>query len=373
MVVLLILAAIWLGGLFFGVPRKLRWTLIALVWAGVLALMWLRPDAALARSIGGDAKGWTAGAIVFVLILAYRVALKLLRRRAETHPPETLVLRKPVSRAHAASPIGTTKSTQETPPQIASPQSDTLTEAELDRYARHITLREIGGPGQGRLRKARVLIVGAGALGSPVATYLAAAGVGHITLADDDRVSLSNLQRQVIYRTEDIDRPKVEAARDALFAINPHVTVTPLPRRVGTEDVAFLKGFDLVLDGTDSFASRAGVNAAAVAAGVPVVAGSIAQWEGQLTIWDPARGAPCMACIFPDAPAPGLAPSCAETGVVGALPGVIGSMMALEAIKLLTGAGAPARGNLTIYDGLWGETRTIAIARNPACRVCAGN
>lgn len=372
MVVLLILAAIWLGGLFFGVSRKLRWTLIALVWAGVLALMWLRPDAALAGSIGGDAKGWAAAGMVFVLILAYRVALKLLRRRAETHPPETLVLRKPVSNTHLTAPVAV-KPAEEKALHITSPRSDTLTEAELDRYARHITLREIGGPGQNRLRKSRVLIVGAGALGSPVATYLAAAGVGHITLADDDRVSLSNLQRQVIYRTEDIDRPKVEAARDALFAINPHVTVTPLPRRVGAEDVALLKGFDLVLDGTDSFASRTGVNAAAVAAEVPVVAGSIAQWEGQLTIWDPARGAPCMACIFPDAPAPGLAPSCAETGVVGALPGVIGSMMALEAIKLLTGAGAPARGNLTIYDGLWGETRTIAIARNPACRVCAGN
>ena len=242
--------------------------------------------------------------------------------------------------------------------------------AELDRYARHIVLRELGGPGQAALRRARVLVVGAGGLGAPVCLYLAAAGVGHITVADDDRVSLSNLQRQVIFRGTDAGRPKAQAARDAMLALNPHVRVTALERRITDADAGLIAEHDLVIDGTDTFAARQAINAACVAAGVPLIAGAIAQWEGQLTVWDPRRGAPCMACIFPEAPAPGLAPACAEAGVVGPLPGVIGSMMALEAIKIIAGAGEPLRGRMLIFDGLYGENRVMKIARRDDCAVC---
>lgn len=253
-----------------------------------------------------------------------------------------------------------------------------LGDAELDRYARHIVLRELGGAGQRRLRSSRVLVVGAGGLGAPVLMYLAAAGVGRITVADDDTVGLSNLQRQVIFSTADIGRPKVEAAAEALGRLNPHVGVTALARRVGAGDVALVSGHDLVIDGTDSFASRQAVNAACVAAGVPLLAGSIAQWEGQVALYDPARGAPCLACLFPEPPAPGLALSCAEAGVVGALPGVVGSLMALEAIKELaripeSGAGSGLRGRMLILDGLWGDTRSVGIPRRPDCPVCGNS
>lgn len=252
-----------------------------------------------------------------------------------------------------------------------------LTGPELDRYARHIALRELGGAGQRRLRAARVLVVGAGGLGAPVLQYLGAAGAGRITVADDDTVSLSNLQRQVIFSTADIGHPKAEAAAAALARLNPHIAVTPLLRRVERTDRALVADHDLVMDGTDSFASRAGVNAACVDAGVPLIAGAIAQWEGQVALYDPARGGPCLACLFPQPPAPGLAPSCAEAGVVGALAGVIGSIMAIEAVKLIggvidSGAGAGLRGKMLIHDGLWGDTRLLTVAARLGCAVCGG-
>ncbi|HRO15064.1 MAG TPA: HesA/MoeB/ThiF family protein [Paracoccus sp. (in: a-proteobacteria)] len=247
----------------------------------------------------------------------------------------------------------------------------------MTRHARQMILPEVGTSGQARLAGAHVLVVGAGGLGAPVCLYLAAAGVGRITLADDDAVSLSNLQRQVIFAIRDVDRPKAAASADAMERLNPHVAVTPLLRRIGADDAALVGQHDLVIEGTDSFASRAAVNAACVAAGVPLIAGAIAQWEGQVTVYDPARGAPCLACLFPEPPAPGLAPGCAEAGVVGALPGVIGSLMALEAIKLIaripeSGAGQGLRGRMILFDGLWGETRTLAVSPRPGCAICGG-
>ncbi len=244
---------------------------------------------------------------------------------------------------------------------------------ELERYARHIVLREIGGPGQARLCAARVLVVGAGGLGSPALLYLAAAGVGRIEVVDDDTVSLSNLQRQVLFGNGDVGRLKVAAVAEALGRLNPHVTVVPRAERLtaGTA-VAMVSGCDLVLDGCDSFETRAVVNAACVAAGVPLIAAAISQWEGQIGLYDPARGGPCFACIFPDAPAAGLAPSCAAAGVVGALPGVMGSMMALEAIKQLAGAGTGLRGRMLIYDALGADTRRIRVPARADCGVCRG-
>lgn len=248
---------------------------------------------------------------------------------------------------------------------------DSLTPTELERYARHIVLREIGGPGQKKLRKARVLVVGAGGLGAPVLQYLAAAGVGTIGVIDDDTVSLSNLQRQVLFDENQLGKPKVFAAQQRLKLLNPFVNVLPYNRRL-TADIAeeLFAEYDLVLDGTDSFAARQMINAASAASKTPLVWGAISQWEGQVTVFDPANGEPCFECVFPAPPAEGQAPTCAEAGVMGALPGVIGSLMATEAIKLITGAGTVLKGELLIFDALEGQTRKIRINANPACPVC---
>ncbi|RMD94837.1 MAG: molybdopterin-synthase adenylyltransferase MoeB [Alphaproteobacteria bacterium] len=249
----------------------------------------------------------------------------------------------------------------------------TLSGEELRRYARHIILREIGGTGQNRLKAARVAVVGAGGLGAPSLLYLAAAGVGHITVIDDDVVDETNLQRQIIHREASIGRPKVESAAEAMRALNSHIEVTPIAQRLAEENAdAVLSGHDLVLDGCDSFATRYTVNAACVRAGVPLVGAALSQWEGQISLFDPARGAPCYRCVFPEAPAPGLAPSCAEAGVLGPLPGVIGSMMAVEAVKAITGAGETLAGRLMIYDALYAEVRSITIHRRPDCPDCGG-
>ncbi len=246
-----------------------------------------------------------------------------------------------------------------------------LAPEELDRYARHILLREVGGTGQQRLKASRVLVVGAGGLGAPVLLYLAAAGMGAITVVDDDRVATSNLQRQVIFRSADIGMPKVQAAARAMLALNPFVSVTPIEARLDAVLAAeLIPGHDLVIDGSDNFDTRHLVNRACVAARVPLISGAIAQWEGQLSLFDPARDAPCLACVFPVIPAAGLAPTCAEAGVMGALPGIIGAMMAAEAIKEITGAGATLRGRLILHDALWGENRSIRVARDPGCAVC---
>lgn len=244
-----------------------------------------------------------------------------------------------------------------------------LSDIELDRYARHLVLREIGGPGQRKLGRARVLVVGAGGLGSPALLYLAAAGVGVLGVVDDDTVSLSNLQRQVLHATDRVGALKTDSARAGLAAVNPHVSVESHPFRLSSENAAGLIGaYDMVLDGSDNFDTRDLVNAACVKAGKPLVSAAIGQWEGQLGVFAP--GGPCYACVFPARPARGLAPSCAEAGVLGALAGVMGAMQAAEAVKLIVGAGAPMAGRLLLYDALWGEFRTIAVAKRADCAVC---
>ncbi len=243
---------------------------------------------------------------------------------------------------------------------------------ELDRYARHIVLREIGGPGQQKLKAARVLVVGAGGLGAPALLYLAAAGVGQITVIDDDAVSLSNLQRQIIFQTDQIGLPKTAAAAQNLAKLNPNSKVTAIGEALTTRNAAAtLKGHDLILDGTDNFETRRLINAEACAQKIPLISAAMSQWEGQITLYDPAQNAPCFNCIFPTDPAPGLAPSCAEAGIVGALAGVMGSMMATEAVKEITGAGQSLRGHMIIYDALWGESRKLALTRRKDCDVCS--
>lgn len=239
---------------------------------------------------------------------------------------------------------------------------------EIERYARHLVLAELGGPGQQRLKAARVAIVGLGGVGAPAALYLAAAGVGTLRLIDDDTVALSNLQRQIIFSTADVGRPKVEAGAERLGALNPHVGIEAAPDRLTPENAGrLLEGCDVVLDGTDDFETRFAVNAACVAAGVPLVSGALGRWSGQVGVF---AGRPCYRCLVPESPPD--AETCARVGVVGALAGVVGAMAALEAIKLITGAGQSLTGRLLIYDGLAGTARTVGVAADPACPVCAG-
>ncbi|MEL7012579.1 MAG: HesA/MoeB/ThiF family protein, partial [Pseudomonadota bacterium] len=224
---------------------------------------------------------------------------------------------------------------------------------------------------QGRLKEARVLVVGAGGLGAPAMLYLSAAGVGRIGVIDDDLVDHTNLQRQIIHADQRTGMPKVFSASEGAIALNPYVDVRPYNRRLTEADAEVLfQEYDLILDGSDNFETRYLVNRAAFRCGVPLISGALSQWEGQLSVFDPSRGTPCYECIFPEAPAIGLAPSCAEAGVLGPLPGVIGSMMAVEAVKLLAGAGEPLLGKMLIYDALYGQTRTIALERRADCKLC---
>lgn len=248
-----------------------------------------------------------------------------------------------------------------------------LSPDDLARYARHIVLREIGGPGQARLRAARVVVVGAGGLGDPALLYLAAAGVGALDIIDDDTVALSNLQRQILFGMDDIGASKAAAAAAALRRINPGVAVTPVAARLDAGNAAeLLAGATLVIDGSDNFATRYAVNAACVAAGIPLLSAAMSQWEGQITLFDPARGGPCYRCLFPEPPAEGLAPSCAEAGVAGPLPGVLGALLALEAVKQIAGAGQGLRGRLLLFDGLRAETRRLRISARADCPDCGG-
>ena len=241
-----------------------------------------------------------------------------------------------------------------------------FSDEEVERYARHLVLREIGGPGQQKLKAARVLMVGMGGLGAPAALYLAAAGVGRIGLLDPDVVSLSNLQRQVLYGMGDIGRAKVVSAGERLAALNPEITLDPLCQSLTEANARDLvRGYDLVLDGSDNFETRFAVNAACVAEGKVLVSGAIGRWSGQIGVFP---GKPCYQCLTPEIPPD--AETCSVVGVVGALAGVIGSMMALEAVKIITGAGEPLLGRLLIYDALDGETRTVRIGTDPECPVC---
>ena len=237
---------------------------------------------------------------------------------------------------------------------------------EIERYARHLVLSEVGGPGQQRLKAARVAVVGMGGVGGPAALYLAAAGVGTLRLIDDDVVALSNLQRQVQFDTADLGRTKVEAGAAALAALNPHVGIESVAERLTPGNAARLvAGCDAVIDGTDDFDARFAVNAACMAARIPLVSGALGRWSGQVAVFS---GRPCYCCLVPAAPPD--AETCARVGVVGAVAGVVGAMAALEAIKIVAGAGETLAGRLLVYDGLAGTARTVRIAADPACPVC---
>jgi molybdopterin/thiamine biosynthesis adenylyltransferase len=247
-----------------------------------------------------------------------------------------------------------------------------LSDEELERYARHIVLREVGGAGQARLRQARVLVIGAGGLGSPVILYLAAAGVGTIGIADFDTVSLSNLQRQIAHRTADIGQLKTDSARDAVRAINPGVWIEAHPVRLTADNALELIGpYDLVADGSDNFATRFLVNDACFFAKKTLVSAAVTEFDGQLATYKPHAGEyPCYRCLFPEPPPPGTAPSCSETGILGAAAGVMGTLQALEVMKEIIGIGESLAGQLVIYEALTTRFRTVRVRRDPACALC---
>ena len=246
-----------------------------------------------------------------------------------------------------------------------------MSETELDRYSRHIMLREIGCQGQSKLRNAKVLVIGAGGLGSPVLSYLSAAGVGTIGVIDDDLVSLSNLQRQVLFDEDHLDYPKVFAVKDKIKKLNPFIEILPFNRRLteAEAEVLFVE-FDLIIDGSDNFLTRKISNLVCVKLKKPLVSGAISQWEGQISFFNETKDSACYSCIFPVEPVDGLAPNCAEGGVMGALPGIVGSVMASEVIKKITGAGENLTNKLLIFNALNNEFSKINIQKNLNCEIC---
>lgn len=287
MLVVILAAVIWGIGALMRTPRPARWIMIGLLLVAAIGVQLVFPEGhPLRAATGGSAALWLIVIGIGVVIWAYSRVIARLRDRTG------------VDAAQQAQPAG---------------QPDRFSEVEITRYARHIALREVGGAGQKRLKQASVLVVGAGGLGAPALQYLAAAGVGTIGVIDPDRVENTNLQRQIIHKDAAIGIPKVFSAQAEMVAQNPYVNVRPYHRAL-TAQIAdeLVAEYDLVLDGTDNFDARYLVNAACVAAGVPLISGALSQWEGQISVFDPARGAPCYKCIFPEPPAPHLAPSCAR-------------------------------------------------------------
>ena len=253
---------------------------------------------------------------------------------------------------------------------IADERLRPLSRDELERYHRNALVPQVGVVGQQRIRAARVLLIGAGGLGAPAALYLAAAGVGTIGLIDDDDVDVSNLQRQVIHTSAAVGRPKVDSAAETIRALNPDVEVIPHRTRLTAENaLGLLDGWDVVIDGTDNFPTRYLVNDASVMLGLPLVHGAVLGFNGQVGVFDAQRG-PCYRCLHPTPPPAGSVPSCAEAGVLGVLPGIIGTMQAAEALKLVIGGAEPLLGRLAMLDAWGARLREIPVAKNPACPVC---
>ena len=255
-------------------------------------------------------------------------------------------------------------------PATLDPAAVTLSKDEIHRYSRHLILPEVTLEGQKRLKAASVLVIGAGGLGAPVSMYLAAAGVGRIGVVDFDTVDASNLQRQIIFASSDVGRPKLDAARERLAGINPGVRVDSIEERMSAENaLQILEPYDIVVDGTDNFPTRYCVNDACVMLNKPNVYGSIFRFDGQASVFYPPRG-PCYRCLYPEPPPPGMVPSCAEGGVLGVLPGVIGCIQATEAIKLILGIGQTLAGRLLRYNALEMSFKIFKLRRDPSCPMC---
>ena len=344
-IVLVLAALLWGVGWSMKLPLKSRFVMIGVLVCAIIALHLILPEGHPIRAQTGHSP------VIWVFLIVAGLAIHFYLKWF----------------ANIKKRAGETTMDLEQETSAMGPFTDT----ELNRYARHIVLREIGGAGQKALKDASVLVVGAGGLGAPALQYLAAAGVGTIGIIDDDEVDNSNLQRQVIHTDARIGMPKVHSAAHAMKDLNPFVTVKPYHRRL-TDEIAtdLIAEYDLVLDGCDNFETRYLVNKVCVATNTPLIAAALTQWEGQISLYHPKSGAPCYQCIFPTAPAPELVPSCAEGGVLGPLPGVIGAMMAVEAVKEITGAGEGLRGRMMIYDALYAETRTVKMKPRADCPVC---
>jgi sulfur-carrier protein adenylyltransferase/sulfurtransferase len=263
-----------------------------------------------------------------------------------------------------------TKTGLPTQPPNAAKQGATLSKEEIQRYSRHLIMPEVGMEGQLKLKQAKVLCIGTGGLGAPLGLYLAAAGVGRIGLVDFDTVDFTNLQRQVLFGTSDVGRPKITAAADRLRNLNPEIQIDTYETHLSSENALELfKDYDIIVDGTDNFPTRYLVNDACVLLGKPNVYGSIFRFEGQITIFG-YQGGPCYRCLYPEPPPPGLVPSCAEGGVLGVLPGIVGTIQAAETLKLIIGKGEPLIGRLLLFDALAMKFRELKLRKNPECPVC---
>ncbi|WP_417249568.1 HesA/MoeB/ThiF family protein [Celeribacter sp.] len=338
---LFLAALLWGVGVLAGAPYRTRWMMIGVLYFAILGAVAVM---GAANPFGGALGEWLLLGGFAAVITAYRAVLAALRRRA------------------------TARDTASKETSNEAPFSD----AELERYMRHIVLHEIGGSGQRKLKEAKVLVVGAGGLGAPVLQYLAAAGVGTIGVIDDDVVDASNLQRQVIHTDARIGMPKVFSAEIAMRAQNPFVEVKPYNRRLDESCAPLVAEYDLVIDGCDNIDTRYLVNRLCVAANTPLLSAAITQWEGQISTYNRDEKSPCYQCVFPKQPAEGMAPTCAEAGVAAPLPGMLGTMLAMEAVKEITGAGEGLSGRLMIVDALYGENRTMRVKKREDCPICGG-
>jgi molybdopterin/thiamine biosynthesis adenylyltransferase len=332
----------WLLAGYLGVSQNLRMIYVFISFIVVLVTLLLIPET---NSFSVSMGGWAPLATVSFILggtFFFRFFIKVLRNKSHD-----------INRADVK-------------------ESNEFSNHELERYSRHIILKELGGLGQQRIKNSSVLIIGAGGLGAPVIQYLAASGVGTIGIIDHDKVSLSNLQRQVIFPTKKVGEQKVFSAVDAIHKLNSNVNVRPYNRRLNS-DIAeeIFSEYDVIIDGTDNFETRYISNAAANVTKKYLVSGALGQWEGQVSVFAPHKGAPCYACVFPTPPKEGLALTCSEGGVFSPLSGVIGSVMAVETLKILSQSGNTLLGQMFIYDGLRGESRKIKIKPNKKCPVCS--
>ena len=337
----LLIFAWFLAG-YLGMSQNLRAIYVGILLAGILGALVLIPEThSFSIRMGGWAP-WATISFIFGVTFLFRLFISALRNKSnEIYFADVQ-------------------------------EADEFSNHELERYSRHIILRELGGLGQRRIKDSKVLIIGAGGLGAPIIQYLAASGVGTIGIIDNDKVSLSNLQRQVIYLTNQVGEQKVFSAADAIYKLNSNVNVRPYNRRLNSEIAEeIFSEYDVIVDGTDNFETRYLVNAAATRTKKPLVSGALSQWEGQVSVFAPHQGGPCYACVFPTPPKDGLALTCSEGGVFSPLPGVVGSVMAVETLKILSQSGETLLGQMFIYDGLRGESRKIKLKPIKKCPVCS--
>ena len=343
MLKVLILMALFVGiAVYFKVQKKLIIIVLGLSYILILFLVLVLPDGNFIKNnIGNSVIEWLILITIILLVVCYIFFLKTMKKKNFENNGNLL------------------------------PDNE-MSKTEIERYARHIILKEIGGQGQQKLRNAKVLVIGAGGLGNPVSMYLAGAGVGTIGIIDNDEVSISNLQRQILFRDNDIGQSKVFASQKNLLEINPHIIVKPYNRALDINNAQkLISEYDLIVDGTDNIETRHLINLACVKEKKPLISGAISQWEGQISLFDPNNNSPCYSCIFPKTDGDSNVQSCAEVGVLGSLPGVIGSMMAVEAVKEITGIGKSLRGFLLLYDALSCEIRKIKTDKDIKCKICS--